>query len=162
VNWVNDYTNGLHVKKTFSDFVFDLQYQPAEYIALMGNQPSVSIDDNLEYYTLKISLTDPLSDFIDYNVQNGSEKQKKLYYFSYLFQNDISLEEGGVSMPCVLYHFEQSDLKKSRTFVLGFQKASGEVADKKDETRIIIDSPYFNSLPVKIKISKGSIPELKI
>jgi hypothetical protein len=162
INWVHDYRNGLHVKKIVSEFVFDLQYKPSQYIALMSTTPSVSADPVLEYYTLNISLKDPSVDFINYNVNDSDAKQKKVYYFSYLFQDDIFLEEAGGRMPCVLFHFEQSDLKKSRTFVLGFEKSKSALDGSGDETRLVIDSPYFTSLPIKIKISKASIPELKI
>lgn len=162
INWVHDYKNGLHVKKSVSEFVFDLQYKPAEYIALMSTTPTVSTDPTLEYYTLNISLKDPSVDFINHNVNNSDEKQKKVYYFSYLFQDDIFLEEAGGRMPCVLFHFEQSDLKKSQTFVLGFEKPKSAIDGPGDETRLVIESPYFTSLPIKIKISKASIPELKI
>lgn len=34
VKWIKDYDNKVHAKKMVSDFVFDVQHQPAEYVLL--------------------------------------------------------------------------------------------------------------------------------
>lgn len=160
VRWVEDYTNGLHIQKAAAGFVFDLQYLPAAYRSLL-NSPSgtpTSAEQGMQYYTLKIDLKDSPGDIISYHVRDISEKQQRLYYFSYLFQNDLYLEEAGEKIPCVLFHFEQSDLQTSRTFVLGFE-TSGETLE---ESSLVIDSQQFDSLPIKIKVSKQNIPVLKL
>lgn len=168
IKWVRDTENQLHVKTSASNFVFDVQYQPADYILLQraGGQ----IDKNryaslreevqsIQYYTLTISVADEKTDFIDFNVHDLSEKQRKLYYFSYEFQNDIQVMEDGKLLPCVLFHFERPvDLKPARTFVLGFENLNPQ----SKESTLQISSRYLGGEPVKIKIVKENIPTLEL
>jgi hypothetical protein len=158
VRWVRSYDNGLHVKKAVDVFIFDLQYQPSSYLQLVnrGNSVDSNPSDSMQYYVLRIGLVQGSNDIINYQVQNTIEKQQRLYYFSYLFQNSIYLEDNGVKFPCSLFHFEQSDMDGARTFVLGFPKSNGE------EPSLIVDSPMFGSLPVKIKIYRHDIPTVKL
>ncbi len=161
--WVQDPKNDLRVIKESNGFVFDLQYQPEDYLWLQVNEQTRSLTnvqpDNIQHYLLTISLINNELDLINSNIENNSEKQEKLYYFSYLFQNDIQLEENGKLFPCVLFHFEQSPkLKNARTFVLGFENLNQETT----EAKLIIQSEQFGSLPIKMKIVKEDIPTLKI
>jgi len=159
IQWVNSYDNGLHVKKDYGDFVFDLQHEPTDYHSLVRNDGYTTKEDDLQYYILKIGLKDPTQDLILHNVNDVAGKQQNLYYYSYLFQNDIFLEEASGELPCVLFHFEQNDLLKTRTFILGFENPRTEYAE---ESKLIIQSPQFGSLPVKIQILKHNIPSLKL
>jgi hypothetical protein len=159
IKWVQDYENGLHTRKTFSEFIFDVQYQPGPYLALLKQQTPIADGETLEYYTLRISLSDPTTDIIGYNAHSHTEKQERLYYFSYLFQHDLYLEVEGRRIPCVLFHSESTDLKKVRTFVLGFE-GGGNITS--DDVTFIINSPKFNALPIRIKIRQQDIPTVKI
>jgi hypothetical protein len=167
IAWVRDYENGLHVKKSNAEFTFDLQYQPSAYVWLQRHGAGTEKIDTTEiatiagtqYYILTIAVERNDVDFIDYNVKDIKEKQQKLYYFSYQFQNDIFLEENNTRLPCVLFHFERSiDLNQNCTFILGFENQN---SDSK-EAKLIIQSQQFGSLPVKIKVSKTNIPSLAI
>jgi hypothetical protein len=163
IQWVENYDNGLHVRKVAGEFIFDVQYQPSQYILLQQNKDSYEVAsdttrNDLEHLLLTISTRDKKSDFIDYGITDISAKQRKLYYFSYLFQNDIHLEQNGINYPCVLFHFErQEDLKLSRTFVLAFEKPKME----SEELSLIINTEQFGSFPIKIRILKMNIPTLK-
>ena len=167
VRWVQDQENGLHVTKIVGDYVFDLQYQPTDYVVLQrsaGNLNAGQYDQmkneisSMQYYTLTISIADNRSDFIDFNIQSLQEKQQKLYYFSYQFQDDIHVEENGKKLPCVLFHFERPvDLKPARTFVLGFERTG----DSPTSVLNII-SDYLGGEVVRINISKENIPTLKL
>ena len=164
IAWVEGYENGLHVSRSLGDFIFDLQYKPAEYVRLQekqwrgGHDPELSVEENMQYFTLSIGLKDKQLDFMEYNIETVEQRSQMLYYYSFRFQNAIYLEENGKKLPCVLYHFERSyDLKPTRTFVLGFEKPN-----KGDEfTKLVIDSPWLNTGPVKFHINKNNIPELK-
>lgn len=157
IRWVQDPKNGLHVIKATSGFVFDLQYQPSDYLwlqsgdqnqATLANQP-----DNIQHYLLSVSELDP-----ELGLDNN-EKQERLYYFSYLFQNDIHLEEDGNLEPCMLYHYEgQRSTGNKRIFLLGFENRNS----KSNEAKVLIQSKYFGSLPIRIKNVKENIPTLKI
>jgi hypothetical protein len=154
--WVRDYENGLHVKQNHDQYEFDLQFQPSSFVRLQ-RQDNTSLTElnTIQYYTLKISADN--GDFVNAGVSNQIEKQQRLYYFSYLFQDNIKLqEEGGNTLPCVLYHFEKG-IGKESTFVLGFENPNVE----SKAASLIIQSEEFGSFPVKIKISKDNIPSVK-
>jgi len=167
INWVRDYDNELHVQKKSGDFVFDLQYQPEAYVLLQRN-PALTKDgyndavkeiEGLQYYILTVSLADKSRDIVQYDVADEAELQRKLYYFSYLFQNDIQLNDNGTMLPCVLYHFERSvDVKTGRTFVLAFEAPK----TPSTEATLNITAEPFGSLPVKIRVSKDNIPSLNL
>lgn len=158
VRWVRSYDNGLHIQKEVGAFALDLQYQPSEYMKLINEKNGIrnGQSDSIQYYVLRIRLSRSNDDIINYQVQNNAEKQQRLYYFSYLFQNYIYIEDSGVRYPCTLFHFEQSDLEGARTFVLGFPQSKGE------EPCLVVDSPLFGSLPVKVKIHRHDIPTVKL
>lgn len=163
LEWVQDYENGLHVKKEAGEFIFDLQYMPDDYVWLQRQEgidgDKEDREKTLQTYILTVSNRKHETDLVDYIGKSPEEKQRTLYYFSYLFQDDIYLEENGERLPCVLFHFEKPiDLKHSRTFVLGFENP----AEDSEGNRLVIHSPKFNSLPVKINIVKKNIPALKL
>ena len=162
IAWVRDYDNGLHVKKVVGEYMIDIQYQPRHYLDFLrgemgfaGADPNDEGKDDLQYYALTLGLADGATDFIQHQVMDVTSRQQKLYYYSYSFQNDIVLEEEGQVLPCVLFHFErQVDLKPTRTFLLGFPTVAGP----SEGARLVIDSPWINSLLIKIKIAKTNIP----
>jgi hypothetical protein len=167
IAWVRDYENGLHKQQVSNEFVFDLQYKPSEYIFLQRNPGLLSDSQkseelqkisSIQYYTLILSNKDKI-DLVEYGVNNIAEKQQKEYYFSYNFQDDITLEEDNKVLPCVLFHFERpSTPDGGRTFVLGFENQ-----DKfSSEANIIIRSDLLGSLPVKIKIIKSNTPQVDL
>ncbi|HEY0770102.1 MAG TPA: hypothetical protein VGD31_07180 [Sphingobacteriaceae bacterium] len=157
IAWVTDYENGLHVKQEHEPYIFDLQFQPADFVRLQRQDNTTHADlKAMQYYTLKIG-TNGQGDFLSTGVSSHIEKQQKLYYFSYLFQDNIKLhEENGDVLPCVLYHFEKG-LNKESTFVLGFENP----LPLSKSASLVLESEEFGSFPVKIKISKDNIPSLK-
>lgn len=158
IDWVKDTDNGLRQVKHLSPYVFDLQYQPEDMLRLKVRKRGgdFSGPTGTQQYLLTISVEDASIDFIDYGISSKEEKQKKEYYFSYKFPDDIYLIENNEKVSCTLFHFEKAmSLKNSRTFVLGFPE-NGHVK----ETILVIDSKMINSLPIKIRISKNSIPRL--
>jgi hypothetical protein len=163
VKWVQSYENGLHVRKEWSQFVFDLQYQPSDFLALTNSErtretSSSSKSSPLQYYLLTISCKDPQYDILTYDVANITEKQQRVYYYSYLFQQDIFLEEAGSRFPCVLFHFEQAGMNSGRKFLLGFDAP----VEEEGESTLVVQSSQFGSLPIKITVTKQNIPKVKI
>jgi len=165
IKWIQDYQNKIHVRSTISHFIVDLQYQPAEYVLLQrgienysGAARAVELKtlSGIQYYTLILSRKDG-TDLVNYGVNDPVEKQERLYYFSYRFQDDITLEEDGKILPCVLYHSERpADPNGGRTFVLGFENQNANSALAK----VVIRSDLFSTLPIKIEIAKSNIPKL--
>ncbi len=163
VKWVEDVDNGLHVLKKTEGLIFDLQFQPADYQFIVSpiskNQPLPQPGKSeMQFYQLRIKSDDPAIDWMRFG-QTREELQKRLYYYSYLFQDDITIIENDVTSKCIMFHFEQSQGgRQSSTFLIGFENPFPQSED----ALLVIDSEHISSLPVKIKVSKANIPKLKI
>ncbi|MGB3181229.1 MAG: hypothetical protein WBB45_07545 [Cyclobacteriaceae bacterium] len=159
ITWVSSYENGLHVRQKHGEFVFDVQYQPPEYVYLLqnGHLPSTAEEkeglvvlSDMQYYKLSVGLSDQNKDFISWNTNSKGQRDKKKHYFSYQFEKDIWLEDEGKRYPCQLFHYEQSiDLKPSRTFVLAFENPNGG----SEGSKLMIDAEWTGS-PVMIRVNK--------
>ena len=167
VQWIEDYNNGLHRKQQSGDFLIDVQYKPANYLALKasvsGDQPTTLQEDAMDSDLLEFNLTIGLKkdgvDLLDYLASDLGEKQELIYYFSYHMNDDLYLEIGEQKYPSSLWHFERSfDLKKNRTFVVAFEKPAYDF----DEMTLVVNSPLFGALPVKTKIDLKNIPDYRI
>src|SRR5690606_37110039 len=100
VDWVQSYENGLHIRQSVDDYIFDVQYKPLDYVALQSLQEPFSDQQfqqkrkdlgELQYYTLTVSPQKGQGDLLSgYSLE---EKQRILYYFSYLFQDELYLDE---------------------------------------------------------------------
>jgi hypothetical protein len=166
-DWIRDYENRLHVVSSNSDIVFDLQFLPAPYLAMqrgydrMGEDSmkrAVNTLSQMQHYVLTIS-TKTQQDILKYGAQTPGDIQERQYYLSYLLQDAISLEENGKTYPCLLYHFEKSQTSNGgRTFILAFDNPQ----PASDESRVVIRSEYFGSLPVSISVRKSNIPQVKL
>lgn len=167
MKWVTDYQNNLHVKASHADFIFDLQYQPAEYVLIQRGINNYNADSllsevnklsDIQYYTLTISVKDN-TDLISYGLNSVPEKQQRQYYFSYRFQDDIILEEDGKQLPCILYHAEKPiTVNGGRVFVLGFENPN----TKSVSSKLVITSDVFNTSPIKIDVAKSNIPHVDL
>ncbi|MBL0744803.1 hypothetical protein [Chryseolinea lacunae] len=156
-DFVQNYDNGLHVTQDTDGFRFDAQYQPIELLNLW--QPDFGDNDSLHHVVLTIRPVDAQQDLVRYQTTDEEVMQKRLYYFSFLFQDDITLQSDGKKMPCVLFHYERpADARRPHTFVMGFEKKPE--ADK--HVTLQIDSPLISSLPVKLEISLANLPELAL
>ena len=167
---VERYENGLHIKKEAGTYTVDVQYKPAPYVLLQEETPNpgdtagfgakLAEYEAIQYYTLTIGLQDSKEDFLRHGVSTVVEQQQKLYYYSYLFQNDLYVEENGQKLPCVLFHFERSyDLKPSRTFVLGFEQAA---SGQSETAELVIHSRWLQAEPIRVRIEKQNIPSIKL
>ena len=168
IRYVQSEKNGMHPVKLQNNIKAEVQYQPVEYVALLRYGKDITPEqldevrkenDQMQVYTLTLSYLNNKADFINAGISNNQEKQRKLYYFSYSFQDHISLLEDGKELPCVLYHFEKNaDLVTSRTFVLGFENST----QVPPAATLILRSPWLDEQPIEITISKTKIPSLKI
>lgn len=168
ISWVTSERSGLRDILTNGDYFFDVQYQPAEMVYLQRYSESNASEEErdaalaeistLQYYTLTVGMIDNSVDFIQSGTSGPEERQAKIYYFSYPFQEDIALIEGGEKRSPVLFHFERSmDMKNRRTFVMGFEKP----IDGEGETSFIIDSHFFGPESIVLTINKQDIKKLK-
>lgn len=175
VQWVKSAENGLHKQKEVYPLKLDLLYTPQDY-QIVNNLKTNTIKEevyqkeqdrlgDLQYYHLKLSVVDAEGrlDVGNYQIRTMAEQQKRLGYLSFGMQKDIHLIEEGDTLPCVVYHYEQSyDVKPERSFLVAFDQR----VDSKDKTKtFILDSPVFGTGPMKIQIEASdllNVPYLKI
>lgn len=177
VNWMKDPAN-RHVKtKTIAPLEVTAQYKTTDFIIAnekRSNKIEKSVQqarqkelDGMHYWTLQLSINAPNTknegpqawNILNYGIEDKSQEQERLFYFSYAMQKDLKLIEGQDTLPCVLYHFERSyDLSKSRTFVIGFPKGNDPSTDK----TLLLELPYFNTGPIKINYSKTILAQAPI
>lgn len=157
LHWVTDYKNQLRVKTTFAGYVFDLQYQPYTFRKLQQEVRGLDVtkplsqSNDIQYFILNVGTASG-EDFLKYGTTDLIDKQMKEYYLSYRFQNDLTLEDSGEVLPCVLYHFErQSDKDGARNVVIGFDNKF----KNSQEAKLVIRSDLFSTLPIKIKVIKA-------
>lgn len=105
IDWLTAEKNGLRAVRSAGDHYFDLQYQPPEMIYLQrnpqgglpGRDREAELEDiaALQYYVLTIGLADNPEDFIVSGTSGPAERQARIYYFSYPFQEHVFLLEEG-------------------------------------------------------------------
>ncbi len=155
LQWVKNYENGLHVRQSFNGVVYDVQYLPTQ--ARDYSIDSKELRLGLQHVTLRIASHDG-SDILNRHATSPRDFQLNDYYYSYLFQQDIFLEQGNNVLPCVLFHFERTaDQHNNRVFNLAFENEK----DESEEFFLIIKSDRLSGLPVRIKFTRHALPEIK-
>lgn len=174
--WIENTNNGLRIEKEIGDYIFDIQYKPLDYAALLEiKKDSVSKQEiekikkemeGLQYYTLKISAKNFSGDILKYKLNDMGNYSKRVEYFSFGMQNDLKIIEQGDTLPCTLHHFERSyGLSPYITFDLGFQDKDEKKEKKESDEKIV----YYNDSilgigPIKIAFKNKdiqNIPRLK-
>lgn len=155
-SWIKIPGNGLRVVKKMNGVEFDVQFRPSQLTSL-ENIDSDADTFNIKQFTLKIGFPNG-EDILKYGVSNQVELQQNLYYYSFLFQDDIYLEKNGKRFPCGLSHFEKSvDSKNYRIFHLVFD-TYGDILEGNFD--LVVDSDRLGSLPVHFPIDLNDIPQV--
>jgi hypothetical protein len=136
VQWIRDEKNGLKIRKQEGIYMYELQYQPVEYLVILQERSEeitastlkkeMEKRGDLQYFTFKMSSTKGkgiLSDE-DLVIEN-----KDIYLLSGL-QQDIMLVEDQDTLKCVMLHFEASNnLVPYDQCVLAFEEPRNPKAD---------------------------------
>jgi hypothetical protein len=169
IRWVENEQNGLLNQRSLGDFKFSLQYKPLEYVVLTENRTNKLKEseletrkeelENLQYYNFKISSLRG-TEMLSTNIRSEEEYNARLYYFSALAQQDISLIDGSDTLPCLLYHFERNyGLGPYNNLVLAFRN-TGKINNK----TFVYNDQVLGTGPVKFSIKASDIhqtPTLK-
>jgi hypothetical protein len=167
VQWVRDERNGLRINKQVDSYIYELQYQPVEYLVLLQERndeikaselkKETEERGDLQYFTFKMSSTKGkgiLSDK-DLFIEN-----KDIYLLSGL-QRDFMLTEGQDTLECVMLHFEASNnLVPYDQCVLAFEKSGNPVSDITFLFRTEKYAEGWIKIPVK-REDINKIPKLK-
>jgi len=167
VQWVRDERNGLRISKQEGAYIYELQYQPVEYLVVLQERSEkikastlkeeAEKRGDLQYFTFKMSTTKGkgiLSDK-DLFIEN-----KDIYLLSGL-QQDIMLAEGKDTLECVMLHFEASNnLVPYDQCVLAFEKSENPASDITFLFRTRKYADGWVKIPVK-RENINRIPKLK-
>jgi len=171
ISWVEDESNGLIRKKELGELLFQVKYQPLDYEIAKRNvgkltdssyQTTKQELEALQYVNLTIKPAEGKKfDVLRYGTGSQEEDQQKIYYYSFTFQQDIYAEQGGVKLPCTLYHFVRDHgLSPELNFALGFKK-NGQGGDVK----IVLNDYVFGNGELNFVIKEKdmeAMPALKI
>ncbi len=176
IHWIEDSDNGLKKEKKLDDYQYKVLYKPADYIVFREiiNSGAKAIDEeqvqkrinelaNLYQFNFDVVSADGKTSVLQHNVSNQEEHAARINYFVSHAQQDFILVEGIDTMPCVLYHFEQTfGATPFNTISLGFerknQKAEGDL-------QLIFTNRLFNTGDIKFAFPKktiNNIPKLKL
>ena len=155
IKWVQNPENGCRKQTRYQNFVIDVQHKPTEYM-LITNKGADKSDkdalDSMQYYNLSIGVPKEFC-------QQMESNQELRDYLSYHFQEDVYIEQGKDSLPCVVFHYERTlAMKCVASYVLGFENPSQDIHQ---ERFIILKSAFFLE-PIRIAFSNLETPEVRI
>jgi len=167
MKWVQNPENGLLIKEQMKNYNFTLQYQPLTYTVINELQQenleeeilkeAIATREGLQYFTFKMATTSNKAIFSG----NKNLTDSTRHYLNYEIQKDFCLLETGDTLPCKLFHFENTNgMTPYDTFVLGFESSINVNNDKTflfkanvldlDWIAIKIEGMAINSIP-KVK-----------
>ena len=170
MQFVENPESGLKKVCTNDSYVFELQYKPTEYIAILENRDKELADkvvskrtnelDGMEYFNLKLGTNNGLN-FLKNNVSSDIEVQQRINYFKSRAQSEIFMLNGNDTTHCDLYHFEQYyGSAPYEMIVIGFKKS-----DKDTDKRIVFEAKELGLEPIEFVINQNdinNIPKLNI
>ena len=167
--WVENPENGLQLEEEQEAFKFSLQYKPVDYTIVNELQKEViekeilekerKLRDGLQYFTFKMSTSHNKAVFSGNSTIDDSVKN----YLNYKIQKDFFLIEHGDTLPCKLFHYENTNgMSPYDAFVLGFEtnKNDSVINDKTFLFKAhVVD---LNKIEMKIgKTALSKIPNLE-
>jgi hypothetical protein len=166
VKWVENPENGLVVKKQMGNYNFLLQYQPIAYNVLNELQKEeveaavlqkeIESKEGLQYLTIKMSTIQKKPIFSGKNLTDSIRS-----YLNYQIKKDFYLLEGGDTLPCQLFHYENTNgMTPYDAFVLGFKPSQTKLNDKK----FLFKANIIDVEQVEMEIKNSaiqSIPKVK-
>lgn len=168
VRWVEDSRNGLCVREQRGEYIYELQYQPLEYLVALQErkeelekkrmEEEMEKRKHLEYLTLKISTIRGKGISSDKEVEIAD---KELYLLSGM-QKDIIMLDGNDSIQCAMFHMELSNnFLPYDQCLLAFEKPENSRKDLK----ILFRTDQYDQGVVLLEIKRNNInkaPKCKV
>ncbi|MCT4579997.1 MAG: hypothetical protein N4A35_01155 [Flavobacteriales bacterium] len=161
--WVENPENGLIVRKEIGQFAYELFYKPLPYQLLQAKDSVEATEEqqHTEYYTLKIESLDG-QDVLKSGARDVAEYNNRLFYLADYIQQDLSLIQGGDTLPCLFAHYERNyGLAPYAKVTLAFEV---EKKATPQEKTIRFNDPVFGAGPVQFyypTTTLNNIPKLK-
>jgi hypothetical protein len=164
VRYVDDPENGLTQVKIIGEYKYELKFCPADYM-IANEFRTDHLDDklyqkrkkdfeNLNYYRLRISLSESNSDVMYSNLQEPSDYFSRDSYLAFEFKNQIKTISND-TLPCELYHFVNShSVTPYADIIMAFAKSENE------SPMVLINDVVFGSGILKFYFDKENIEKI--
>jgi len=181
ISWVNSPENGLVVKQTSGDYVFAIQYRPANYLALLETDPSritkQTVDSvtkelgGIQQFMLRVELKSGQNNWMQASNKRFDDFDEQINYLSFKMQHDFKYINGQDTVECGIYHFERDyGIRPFGTFLLGFpvmkdQANEGDSISKQDDFKILFKDSAFGDSDIEFLFCRENIikiPTLKL
>lgn len=158
ISWMQNNAKNFMTNSVQGDWYYSLSYIPAEWLALQEIRVETNDDEMkqliesyrpMQHYVLKISSKDTAG--------NDALASR---YFPFEMQKDIFLVEHNDTLPCILFHFENTfSLTGEHTFNIGFEN-SGSASSK--TLLFLPEGQKITSVEIKMdKAMLSNLPTLK-
>lgn len=150
ISWTEN-SDELITSREMDNVVFEFRMKPADYIICKESKGRpLNVDSvnarlseltDMVYFNLKIYPKDGHADLLRKDAPDVALYQKRIYYYSFTFQNDISLISEKDTLPCLLFHYiHDHGLSPEMDFTMAFERPK-EGAD----FQIVIDDAVMNT-----------------
>jgi hypothetical protein len=168
IKFIEDESNGLKVSEAIGEFVFIVQYKPADYMALL-EQRTAEIDkvqflktkeelSNLEQFNITIESKSGKAEMLKTDIRNDQEYFRRIEYFTMEAEKDFKLITGYDTVSCGLYHFERSyDITPYSKIVLGFEK---KISESKEDRLISFNESILGIGNINFRIKNKDIKNI--
>ncbi|MBC7865242.1 MAG: hypothetical protein IAF38_19865 [Bacteroidia bacterium] len=161
VAFVENKDNGFFKEKQMGNLLYKIKYEPVAYQAARKvingeikdrNQWNSFMKERggLNYFVIEIENARSESDVLMEEVQGNEMYLQRVNYFSYDFERDISFVPGNDTLPCALFHYENSYGGTPKLkFLVAFQNKEGD----KGRT-VVINDRVFNNGNIKFEMNE--------
>ena len=157
--------------QALGDAVYEFRMKPANYLisresagrpvasdSVVSRQKDLS---DMIYFNLKIYPKDGHADLLRKDGPDVGLYQRRIYYYSFTFQEDIHLVIGGDTLPCLLYHYiHDHGLSPEMDFTMAFERPASDA-----DFKIVLEDAVMNTGKLTFPFSADvltDLPELKL
>lgn len=171
ISYVKNEENGLLKKIMVGNFIYRVQYQPIDYLALLEsgelaqrNQIKKRREElaGTAWFSISLQVNGAAESPLRYNLTDDNEYNERLSYFLHLAQYQIKLIYGVDTLRPSAYLFENNyNLTPMETMVVGFTFPDAQQLIEKDLTICYNDELFKNGI-IKLKYPKQLLNTLPI
>ena len=171
IRWIAGHKDDLCITKDIGNFKIKVEYIPVD-LKILQDCKGVGLTkekydsmrrklDGMQYYIIRLSLKDKNFDLLQYQLKDESDYALRVKYLSFDIQQDLKLEEEGLSSPCLLSLFERTyGLSPEVTIDAAFANTH-----KNCSKTFVWEDNMFNNGTINITFDKklfNRIPNLKL
>lgn len=168
IKWVENSANNLKKRKVVNNIVYELQYKPVEYAALMEFDPTNFNQalfekrkkelDGYTFFNMRLAIEGKQIDPLMFAINDQQEYSIRDMFYSYEFKNNIkqviNQNNQRDTLGCSLYHFVQyHGMAPYVDFVFMFDTKG----KSKGDFEICFKDPAFNNGYIKFNFSEADI-----